>query len=86
MTVSHPNLQKNTLAFAHAFLGEKRFKSIKMAHGDQLVIQRVDEVWEPWEGLSSGEQSAFNLAMAMEFERKDRSQKIIFIRLFKKIF
>jgi len=73
----HPDLLSNTLKFTNEFLGENRFSDILLGHSDQLTLQRSEGVIQPWEGLSGGEQSAFNLSMAIEFEKKQTSQILI---------
>jgi hypothetical protein len=78
VSLDHPNLLKNIITFTNKFIGEKYFQSVSIAHSEQLSIQRADGISEPWDGLSSGEQSAFSLAMAIEFERKEKSQIILF--------
>lgn len=73
----HPDLRKNTLGFTNMFLGETRFIDFRLGYSDQLVIERNGGLTQSWEGLSGGEQSAFNLAMAIQFEKTNRSQILI---------
>jgi len=73
----HPDLRNNTLGFANRFLGENRFIDFRLGYSDQLVIERNEGLMQPWEGLSGGEQSAFNLAMAIQFEKMNNSQILI---------
>jgi hypothetical protein len=73
----HPELLKNVLEFTNNFLGEERFIDIQIGYSEMLNLVRSDSSIQPWDGLSGGEQSAFNLAMAIEFSRASKSQFLI---------
>ena len=73
----HPDLLKNVLYFTNKFLGEERFVDIQIGYSEMLNIVRSDNSIQPWDGLSGGEQSAFNLAMTIEFSRVSESQFLI---------
>lgn len=73
----YPDLLDSTLRFTNDFLGETRFKDIHIGYSEQLTLERAEGLIQPWDGLSSGEQSAFNLAMAIEFEKRNSSQILI---------
>lgn len=73
----YPDLLQNTLRFTNDFLGEIRFKDIHLGNSEQLTLERAEGLIQPWDGLSGGEQSAFNLAMAIEFEKRNISQILI---------
>ncbi len=75
---NHPDLVKNTLGFANDFLGENRFQNIVLSHENQISLEKGNSSIVPWDGLSGGEQSAFSLAMAIEFEMLEPSQIVIF--------
>jgi ABC-type Mn2+/Zn2+ transport system ATPase subunit len=73
----HPNLLKNVLNFTNQFIGENRFRDIKVGFSEILNLVRWDNCVQPWDGLSGGEQSAFNLAMSIEFSKMLNSQLLI---------
>jgi ABC-type cobalamin/Fe3+-siderophores transport system ATPase subunit len=73
----HPNLLSNVLNFTNKFLDELRFVDVQIGYSDMLKLVRSDGSMQPWDGLSGGEQSAFNLAMAIEFSRAAKSQFLI---------
>lgn len=73
----HPELLKHVLDFTNEFLGELRFTGIQIGYSDTLNLSRVDGTVQSWEALSGGEQSAFNLAMAIEFSRSVQSRFLI---------
>lgn len=74
---NHPSLLPNVINFTNKFLDELRFIDVQIGHGDMLKLVRSDGSIQPWDGLSGGEQSAFNLAMAIEFTRAAGSQFLI---------
>lgn len=73
----HPDLLKNVLSFTNQFLDDLRFIDIQLGYGDTLSLVRADSTIQPWDGLSSGEISAFNLAMAVEFSKSAKSLFLI---------
>jgi len=73
----HPDLLNNVLDFTNQFLDELRFVDIQIGHSDMLDLVRPDGTMHSWDGLSGGEQSAFNLAMAIEFSKAAKSQFLI---------
>lgn len=73
----HPSLLNNVLVFTNKFLDELRFTAILIGYSEMLSLVRSDGTVHSWDSLSGGEQSAFNLAMAIEFSRADKSQFII---------
>lgn len=73
----HPDLISNVLAFANTFLDEHRFDDIQLGHNEILNLKRQDGSIHTWDSLSGGEQSAFNLAMAIEFSIKSNAQFLI---------
>ena len=73
----HPNLLENVINFTNAFIGENRFKDISIGFSETLNLVRDNGIVQPWEGLSGGEQSAFNLAMSIEFSKASNSQFLI---------
>jgi ABC-type multidrug transport system ATPase subunit len=75
---THPKLFENIKEFVHSFLGKELYKEISLGFSDQLVFERTNGIFEPWAGLSGGEQSTFNLAMAIEFEKNSQSNFVFF--------
>lgn len=73
----HPNLLENVISFTNAFIGERRFKDINIGFSETLNLVRDNGIVQPWDGLSGGEQSAFNLAMSIEFSKASNSQFLI---------
>lgn len=73
----HPGLRNNVLDFTNQFLDELHFTDIQIGYSDMLSLVRPDGTVQSWDGLSGGEQSAFNLAMAIEFSRTAKSQFLI---------
>lgn len=73
----HPGLLNNVLDFTNQFLDELRFIDIQIGYSDMLSLVRSDGTVQSWDGLSGGEQSAFNLAMAIEFSRAAKGQFLI---------
>lgn len=73
----HPDLLSNVLDFTNTFLDESRFADIKIGYSKMLNLVRHDGSKHSWDGLSGGEQSAFNLAMAIEFSKLDQSLLLI---------
>ncbi len=70
----HPDLEVNVINYANKILGEQRFDRFQLGFGDQLCISRVEGPIIPWMGLSGGEQSILNIAMAIELEKNTQSQ------------
>jgi ABC-type cobalamin/Fe3+-siderophores transport system ATPase subunit len=73
----HPDLLSKVLGFTNQFLDELRFTDIQIGYSDMLSLVRQDGTVHSWDGLSGGEQSAFNLAMAIEFSRAAKSLFLI---------
>jgi hypothetical protein len=73
----HPNLLTNVLEFINQFLNEPRFSDIRLGYSEMLNLVRQDGSMQSWDGLSGGEQSALNLAMAIEFSKVDNSLFLI---------
>ena len=74
----HPNLLENALRFTNKFIGDNRFKDIQIGEGDLLNLVRDNNIVQPWDSLSGGEQTAFKLAMSAESSIALNSQFLIF--------
>ena len=73
----HPGLLDKVIDFTNNFLNELRFVDVQIGYSNMLCLVRSDDSIQPWDGLSGGEQSAFNLAMAIEFSQAAESQFLI---------
>lgn len=73
----HPGLLDNVIDFTNNFLNELHFVDVQIGYSNMLCLVRSDGSIQPWDGLSGGEQSAFNFAMAIEFSRAAESQFLI---------
>lgn len=73
----HPGLKERVLSFANVFLEQDRFVDVQIGFSETLKLVRTDGSVHAWDSLSGGEQSALNLAMAIEFANAMNSQMLI---------
>lgn len=73
----HPGLRERVLLFTNQFLEQDRFVDVQIGFSEILSLVRTDGSVHAWDSLSGGEQSALNLAMAIEFSRAMKNQLLM---------